>query len=334
MGRGSFGEPPLFLGQIANLPPAVGQVTNLSHSAQGNKEMRYLAFLLLSVQFPIALLAEEQDLRSSGTGSAPTTVDQIVQSTLAVMDGGMHAEHYRTLFNKIKPEDIDGLQTQRDDTIAVRAAWQAVVLSVPEGNVTGGLHPARSQLNRFLGFLEGRLRIKIPSWWTDAILDSQAYGIIVPNTAFRKPPHHEVGLDGLCASSNTAIKQEGSVLMLTVGDESTLIPKGSVERTDSSTEPRDISALMTPSRCYVAVHEDVGYPYSLTCIDRSTGKELWTSRVRATWSGFSNGFHQMRVTLTEQDSRVVVFGCALTGFHLEVFRASDGLALFRFSSSY
>src|SRR5262249_37561015 len=95
-----------------------------------------------------------------------------------------------------------------------------------------------------------------------------------------------------------------------------------------------VSALMRASRCYVAVHEDVGYPYDLACIDRGTGKVRWKSEVFGTWWGGATGIHEMCVTITEQNKRIVLFGSAATGIHVEAFRPEDGVNLFRFSTSY
>jgi hypothetical protein len=82
------------------------------------------------------------------------------------------------------------------------------------------------------------------------------------------------------------------------------------------------------------VHERVGYPYDLVCIDRTTGKALWKSKVFGSWWYGASGQHMMWVTVTEQDKRIIVFGSAGTGAHVEGFRAEDGKNLFRFSTSY
>jgi outer membrane protein assembly factor BamB len=96
----------------------------------------------------------------------------------------------------------------------------------------------------------------------------------------------------------------------------------------------DVSGLMSGSRCYVAMHDSVGYPYDLACVDRATGKVLWKSKVFGTWWNGATGQHSTYVTVTEQDNRIIVFGAGSTGAHVEGFRAEDGKNLFRFSTSY
>ena len=300
--------------------------------------MRYLAFLLVGVQLCTSLFGEEQTPHSNQRGDSPgATLEQIVQATRAVMDlsdPAWQREHYRTLFNNMKPDDLGALQTHQEDAIAVRAAWQAVVFSVPDPGLADSLRPVRHQLDWFLGFLEGRLRVQVPPWWAEALLDSRADRRFVYPGRFQKPTCHEAGVGGLRASTGTALKEEDATVVLTVGNESVPIPKELLAKTHSNAERREFAVLMTPSRCYIVVHGQVGYPYDLACVDRLSGKALWRSKVRGTWSGFSNGYHEMRVTITEQDSRVVVFGCALTGVYVEVFQSADGLPVSRFSSSY
>jgi len=56
--------------------------------------------------------------------------------------------------------------------------------------------------------------------------------------------------------------------------------------------------------------------------------------VWATWWGVSSGISHMWVAVTEQDKRVVVFGAASTGVHVEAFWSDNGDNLFRFANSY
>jgi hypothetical protein len=93
-------------------------------------------------------------------------------------------------------------------------------------------------------------------------------------------------------------------------------------------------ALVSRSRCYVAIHDDVGYTYRLVCIDRSSGSVRWEAKVWGCWIGGASGEFESWVTVTEQDDRIIVFGAANTGFHVEGFRCDDGANLFRVSNSF
>src|SRR5262249_17723260 len=113
-----------------------------------------------------------------------------------------------------------------------------------------------------------------------------------------------------------------------------VIPESLLRKHDSGKVCSRVSALVTPGRCYVAEHDDVGYPFQLACIDRSTGKVAWRSEVWGIWWGGATGVHAMWVAGTEQGDRIVVFGAGSIGIHVEAFRKDDGTNLFRFSNSY
>jgi len=61
---------------------------------------------------------------------------------------------------------------------------------------------------------------------------------------------------------------------------------------------------------------------------------LWVADVWGCWWTPSSGQSDQWIEVTEQDDRVIVFGVASTGFHVEAFRAEDGANLFRVSNSY
>ena len=58
------------------------------------------------------------------------------------------------------------------------------------------------------------------------------------------------------------------------------------------------------------------------------------SKVWGSWWGAAMGVHRQWVEIVEQGDRVVVFGVAAVGFHVEAFRTDDGANLFRFSNAY
>ena len=300
--------------------------------------MRYLVFLLVTVQFSTSVLAEQQTLPGNQSDGGPhANLEQIVQATRAVVDLSdptWHHRRYHTLFNNVNPDELGPLQTHREDSIAVRAAWQTVVFSAPDNGSEGEQRPDRRRLDWFLGFLQGRLRIQTPSWWSDALLDCRARSGYVRPGDFRKPTCHKAGAGELRAPADTALKQDGDTVTLTVGNESAPLPKELLAKTDTIPHRPTITVLMTPSRYYIAVYSQVGFFHDLACVDRSSGKTLWRSTVRGAWSGAFSGCHKANVTITEQGERVVVFGCALTGIYVEVFQSADGSVVSRFASSY
>jgi len=146
------------------------------------------------------------------------------------------------------------------------------------------------------------------------------------------------------APRNTTLTlREGEVLLQVAKDsilipESLLIAKQDGKYLFEGKEYlwEDISALITPARCYAALHGDFGEAYELVCIERPSAKILWKidGWGSASTGNASGGGYTGWVAVTEQDDRVVVFGFSNYDVYVEAFRSADGANLFRFSSSY
>jgi hypothetical protein len=303
--------------------------------------MRYLVFLILFSFLSAHPLMQQSCGASDKSEEArfPAEIEKLVQEILtskypyeSPSDMGI-VKGYRTLFKKVGAKGIRELQTHPNDGISIQAAWETVALTVPEMQQKEKVRPDRHKLDWFLGFLEGRARLKVPSWWSEVVLDSRAKGKIYPGDP-KESPFHKLGLDDAYGPDDTSLNREDDKVVLRIGKQSVAIPENLLHKTSDGKIYCSVSALMNPSRCCVAVYGNVGTPYKLTCIDRTTGKILWKSDVFGTWWGGSTGIHYMWVTVTEQNDRIVLFGAASTGIHVEAFREKDGKNLFRFSSSY
>jgi hypothetical protein len=246
---------------------------------------------------------------------------------------------YRILFKKVGDEGLQALLTHKSDMIAIRAAWEQVNRTVPESEPIEQTRPDRHRLDWFVGFLEGRVRVKPPDWWLDAMLESKANrrdNIFPEMDGTGAPVYHNSGLDSVEAPLNTTLEANDGKLLLRFAAESVSIPAETLRRSDEGKHFCfcGVSAILSRSRCYVAVHDEFGYPYTLTCIDRSSGVVRWKAQVWGSFTGVVGGPSKSWVAVTEQDDRIVVFGISSTGFHVEGFRADDGNALFRVSNSF
>jgi hypothetical protein len=300
--------------------------------------MRYLALVLVGVFGCTTMLGQEARRVEEG---APDDVQKQIRDILGSkspyesQSGVGMARGYRNLFGKVGADGIRRLQADAHDGIAIQAAWEEVALTVPEKEPERSVRPDRHKLDWFLGFLEGRGRVRAPQWWAEMVLDSRANrrDNISPGSP-KETPYHRAGLDSAEAPRDTTLKRDGDKIILKVGKDSVPIPEAILDKTDSGRVHCNVSALITPSRCYITVHESAGYPYQLFCIDRSTAKIVWKSEVWATWWGATTGIGHMWVALMDQNQRIVVFGAGSTGIHVEAFQRDDGSNLFRFSSSY
>jgi len=216
---------------------------------------------------------------------------------------------------------------------AVQAAWEEIEISIPDKR-TEVIKINREKMARFLGFMEGRARVHLPHWWAEALLDARANrrgnvyagGSNLTYWNLKENETRPVAYAKLDVQDGKPVVRLGSSFAI-ISDElrQKLQPNGLTE---------GLSALLTPTRCYVAKFDSVGYQYELTCIERATAKTQWVSQVWGCCFGDATGQHHQDVQITEQGKNVVVFGVASIGFNAECFRAEDGVNVFRFSNKY
>lgn len=265
----------------------------------------------------------------------PPEVQKIIDGILAAKypyDRADDKKGFPALFKKVGNDGLKKLKSYPDDSIALQAAWEEVELTVPNDT---RFKPDKKKLEEFLAFMETRCRVKGPAWWTESLLNANAnrrYNIWFP--APEPDIYHRAGLDNVRAPLDTSLLREGTKLTLKVAKDTITIPDKLFSKWNSGALMDNVSALVNDKRCYVAVHDDRGHSYKLTCIDRSSNKIIWQHEVWGHWWYDSTGRSRGWVTITEQNGRIVVFGQAGIGFHVEAFRSEDGKNLFRVSNSY
>ena len=287
--------------------------------------------------------------------SAPAQVDQLqtivrqIQAAVASADSPEDrsvtptaSESFADLFKPAGRSGVSELQAHADGSIALQAAWQEVVVTVPAGRSRTTVRPDRDKLAWFLGFLEGRARVKVPRWWAWYLLESRAYspdeihpGIKSENEWIND--HHKTGLDFVCTPRDTSLKREGDNIVLQIGGESVRFPvevfTAKLRINGNGGLSDAVSGLITCDRCYLAVHDNTGYPHMLYCVDRPTGKTTWKTKVWGNFWGNIEGKTTAWVSLVEGDGKVFVFG-ASSGMNVEAFRIEDGKPVFRFATTY
>ncbi len=284
-------------------------------------DLRHALFLLIS--------APSED------GETSAEVERRVEDVLQAKQPEDTERACRALFQAAGAAGLPKLKLYRHDGIAIQAAWEEVALTVPEEEGAGAFLPDKGKLGQFLGFLEGRTRVKVPKQWEQVVLDARANHRrnIYAGGLVQGWPYHMAGLDDVRAPLDTTLQKQDEKVLLRVGQDSASIPRELLGKDDSGSLWCNVSAAIHADRCYIAVHGDWGYPYDLACIDRASAKVLWKSRVWGTFWGNAGGQSIERVAVTVQSGRVVVFG-ASGGVNVEAFNADDGTNLFRFSSSY
>ena len=116
----------------------------------------------------------------------------------------------------------------------------------------------------------------------------------------KEEPYERTGLDYVRAPKGVSVardSKDNAVLMMRVGEETVRVPENLFSKSTTGKIVNSVSPLIRPDRCYLALHEEVGYPYKLACLDRKTGKVLWKSDV------FSH-FWVRRPAITQCTSRL------------------------------
>jgi hypothetical protein len=285
--------------------------------------------------------------RFQGEKSTPEEPeDKQVKAILGAKEPVDAAKAYVRLFKSLKVDDLRRLQTNANDTIAIHAAWKQVELTVLKKGKGQEVRPDAEKLNWFLGFLEGRGRLRAPRWWAKAILDARAtipgseyagglYLDITEGLLSGKMPKRRAK-EELPAPGATLAEKDGKHVVR-IGSVSVPIPDDlprKLEMENVAHRDDGIKVAITPSSCFIGVHHSHGIPYRLACVDRTSARTRWIVKVWATcWLGAS-GVDRQQVEVTVQGDRVIVFGISATGFYVEAFRVNDGGNVFRFSNAY
>lgn len=273
--------------------------------------------------------------------SVPTHTDEITQ-ILAKFDNvkysDQYVELYRSLFSACDASELASLNANKNDSIATQSAWERFTMTVPKESAETFYRPDAAKLNWFVGFFEGRNRVPAPEWWRTIVLDARAVNrdAIYPGQPKERPYHRTKKLKWVSCPTHDSVEDNERVVTYRSGDNSIVIPEELMDRADGGDLLNsNISCVFTETNCFVAVHSNAGFAHDVACLDRKTGKVVWTSEAcGCRWRGVT-GIHESWLSLVPtDDGRVFVFGAASTGLYAHGFDASTGKTLLRFSSNY
>ncbi len=288
---------------------------------------------------------------SGGAGTEPA--DDTIDTTLidAAEDAGDLNDAYASLLCDAPPEGLAKLLTSDSTGLALQAAWEEVKRSMPRSPASpvrsrrsGMSRLNRVSLARFIGFVEGRLRVTVPDWWEDHLLIAKGGAIEdIDFLAMRIPDTGRGTYGNMPAYSGTKeldidVEYNGGVSKVEViGDQLAIHLEDcvfQVDRPSGSTIYVSVMDFKT-SGCLALVHDN--WPGGILLnIDSSDGKVLWQQELwcdRAYYiRGGDGGFHWSEVK-TKGDT-VFVFGLRNDLVYIEAFELRTGKPQFRFSTTY
>jgi hypothetical protein len=254
-------------------------------------------------------------------------------------------DEYSRRIRKVDWSILSTLQACEDTGVAIQAAWEHVRRSLPNQRPEyEGLRPPpidRKAANRFLGFVEGRLRVSAPPWWQELIVSGR--GHILSNgqhsyrfngTALGRYYEQTVG-DGdddvLLLGLGVRLKRYNPELLdLDIDGKTVGFPLRETLR-------RNVSATAVKDPVYVAVsHSFSSATSEMIAVDAERKERVWIAKIwgevpllfRSGWGGFH--WIDFRHTADE----VIVFGALEDVVYAEAFTIADGKPDWRFSSTY
>lgn len=263
-------------------------------------------------------------------------IERIIAKYDDIQSSREYSEFYRSLFTACEPSELAALNSNANDSIATQSAWEIVTMTVPKEDGPNVYRPEAFKLAWFVGFFEGRNRVTTPAWWRTVVLDARANrrNNIYPGEP-NELPYHRSKIKGVACPTHATVTQADHVVTYRTSNDSIVIPEVLLDRASDGDLWCNISCAFTKKHCFAAIHDDVGYPHNVACIDRETGKILWKSKACGCWWGAATGRHESWVAVMPTDGeRVVIFGSASTGFYSHGFDARTGSTLFRFSNNY
>jgi hypothetical protein len=255
---------------------------------------------------------------------------------------------YRRLFREFGHAHAAELLHHDDLGIALHSAWQTGVAGKGRGDAAP---------QRFLGFLEGRTRLRVPLRWevgfvsrwfaSRPFLHRAALNPYLPVAKFLKAdadsiggfvtepePLRPTGMD-LKAVRGTSLTRRGADATIAVRGEhaSVRLNHRVVEKLREHYHLEAVAAAIGPRHSLLAFYDLLGTRFPLLCVDTKSGRVEWQAEVWALnfEAGSTAPIH--RLSMAVGDKAVGVFGeggrC-----YLEIFDLTTGAPACRFCTDY
>lgn len=247
------------------------------------------------------------------------------------------------VFPTASEDGLSKLLVHPHPNVAIRAAWERLERGVrtdnPVENQSFEVSPDRSAIERFVGFVEGRLNVLPPVWWVEMLIGSlyrdagtHEYWV------FHRPAdpvYHrtEIGLlaeDGIElheVDRGTAVVGNGMDFVIPVAVTSDASRRGITE---------GISACSDGHSNFVALYSSIPHGFRVSRIDAQSDEMNWSARVWVNGENvlFTGNRHCNFVELMRTDRLLYVFGANLHDVYIEAFQIEDGVSEFRFSTGF
>lgn len=268
-----------------------------------------------------------------------TWVNEARERILNAKSPSQAAKEYQRLIKTLNDRQLGDLVFDANTGIAIQMAWEKSrgTFSLPPSELESA--PSAS-VQRFAGFLEGRLQTPLPASWKRILVNRvqrKSAGIAFPSVGGPDviPPsalspewnlHIPNGLSLSTVNNQVVLKSNGT---------SVNIPTDVIQRMRKG-EQNYLSVHIGDARTLIAFFDYAGFGFDLNCIENNSGRVAWRSPVwalgRVVATGPSSQVHT--VSLVQTASVAIVFGAEIHGLYIEGFDIETGTPSFRFCTSY
>jgi hypothetical protein len=262
-----------------------------------------------------------------------TSEKQDLMLILEAKESAITRDAYARVLRKLSPERLRTLKAHSNTGIALSAAWEVTQRGIRS---RGKVNPA--DMERFLGFCEGRLQSRIDKTWDETLLSAMVG--VDGRIAFPKEPTVELRQClkyDFSHSRQLGVELQNDHVVFTTSRDSvrlsTLVLDSILYRARNGVGRR-IEMVANEDRAYFAIHSACASPYSIVCVERRSGDVLWQSDVWASGGLYAyEGRCWQWVDLKAGDGSVTVMGVAQDVAYVEAFSGDDGSNLFRFNTT-
>jgi hypothetical protein len=264
---------------------------------------------------------------------------------------------YEKMYKGASRETIDRLKTSSHTGIALRAAWEIVLRDGMTADLRGKppmLAVDSSTMQRFLGFVEGRLRVTPPRWWMSELATAK-YGWLHGPTVW--PEDLKSLREKLCSTTKALIhaphgasveRVGGGLRIVLKSDEALSVSKSLLKEVEDeqSFDPEfggdgkdSIDVVVVDSERFIVAfyRNTTDEQYPLYCISRLSGKIVWKANVweaAPSMAGSIEDFFVHVAAIRIAGDMVYVFGMTSASAYVDAFSLIDGKNRFHFSTSY
>ncbi len=303
--------------------------------------MTYRLFLALTTLLAVGVW------RSSWASDDPDDGPKVGQSQ---DDKWEDLEKVRRLAVTASPEQLQKLVADGDDGIAIRAAWEKVRRQLAEDIAADNQKNPDGTLlkgaDRFVGFLEGRLRVPVPRWWASELSVARARELEHPSffcsIDTTGDVWSQIGPRGIATSFGIAptLERDKSGDVKVVWDNRKL-QLTAMQISNDRAPGDDLTGLVYRDRCLITRYDRSDMPRldsEISCADLKTSKIVWSTKrtfdARREGPSARTGSSIHHISLVGRDDVVVLFGMEFSMVYIEAFRLTDGHSLWRFNSTY